>query len=192
MAQVSSIYNKQFLQNQNFRQKFHILLILTGKNASKWLEWYIFRVWGACQIQWHRFQVLYNKQFLQNQNFRQKFHILLILTGKNASEWLEWCIFRVWTCQIQSLVLVSMISDPEKSNRRPMAQNGFKSLGYNKFQFLKNQKISGKVLTFCCILTVGNMHHNGKNLILWHIFEWHVFRVWGVPNPMAQVFKCLQ
>ena len=38
-----------------------------------------------CQIQWHRFQVLYNKWFLKNQNFRQKFHILLILTGKNAS-----------------------------------------------------------------------------------------------------------
>ena len=46
MAQLSSLYNKWFLKNQNFRQKFHILLILTGKNASKWLERCIFRVWG--------------------------------------------------------------------------------------------------------------------------------------------------
>ena len=44
MAQVLSLYDKCFLKNQNFRQKFHILLILTGKNALKWLEWYIFMV----------------------------------------------------------------------------------------------------------------------------------------------------
>ena len=46
MVQVSSLYNKQFLKNQNFRQKFHILLILTGKNALKWFEWCVFRVLG--------------------------------------------------------------------------------------------------------------------------------------------------
>ena len=198
MPQVLSLCNKQFLKNHNFRQKFHILLILTGKNASKWLEWCIFRVWGmpnpmALVVS------LYDKQFMKNHNFRRhiaenfrgskpwkwdgmyaavllgshfttspylqnpiscpshknaenynnsksaftqfqhcmgnwhtqksyehmckplntfslckltfskfsvlfcqgelrkqpKFHILLILTGKNASKWLEWCIFRV-------------------------------------------------------------------------------------------------
>ena len=31
MVQVSSLYNNWFLKNHNFRQKFHILLILTGK-----------------------------------------------------------------------------------------------------------------------------------------------------------------
>ena len=157
MAQVSSIYDKWFLKNQNFRQKFHILLILTEKNASKWLEWHIFEglrsgakvpvksKWQkfdfllfdlkkcqnglsgtylgskACRMQWHRFPTikskisgknftfcwfwlrkmhqnglsgmylgfevcqiqwhwvssLYNKQFLKNQNFRQKFHLIL-------------------------------------------------------------------------------------------------------------------
>ena len=46
MVQVLSLYDKGFLKNQNFRHKFHILLILTGKNASKWLEWHIFRVQG--------------------------------------------------------------------------------------------------------------------------------------------------
>ena len=69
-------------------------MILTGKNAMKWLEWCVFRVQDmpnpvalvlSC----------YNKWFLKNQNFRQKFHIWLILTRKNASKWLEWHIFRV-------------------------------------------------------------------------------------------------
>ena len=46
MPQVSSLCNKQFMKNHNFRQKFLILLILTGKNASKLLEWHIFRVQG--------------------------------------------------------------------------------------------------------------------------------------------------
>ena len=74
--------------------KFHILLILTGKNALKWLEWWIFRVWGMLNPM---VQVLslYDKGFLKNQNFRHKFYILLILTGKNASKWLEWHIFRI-------------------------------------------------------------------------------------------------
>ena len=43
LAQVSSLYGKWFLKNQNFRQNFYILLMLTGKNALEWLEWYKFR-----------------------------------------------------------------------------------------------------------------------------------------------------
>ena len=35
-------------------KKFNILLILTEKNALKWLEWCIFRV-EACHIKWHWF-----------------------------------------------------------------------------------------------------------------------------------------
>ena len=59
------------------------------EKASKWLEWHIFKVQGMPNPM---LQVLSlcNKQFLKNHNFRQKFHILFILTGKNASK------FRVW------------------------------------------------------------------------------------------------
>ena len=73
-----------FCQGEFRKQpKCHILLILTGKNASKWLEWHIFRLQGMPNPMP---QVLHlcNKQFLKNHNFRQKIHILLILTGKNA------------------------------------------------------------------------------------------------------------
>ena len=70
MPQVLTLRNKQFLKNHNFRQKFHILLILTGKNSSKLLEWHIFKVRGipnpmalvAC---------LYNNEFMKNHNFRR-------------------------------------------------------------------------------------------------------------------------
>ena len=74
-------------------QNFHILLILTGKNALKWVEWCVFRDSGmpnpVMQV-----SSLYDKWLLKNHNFRQKFHILLILAGKNASNWLEWCTLR--------------------------------------------------------------------------------------------------
>ena len=75
-------------------QKFHILLILSGKNALKWLELCILRVQG-CLNPMEQDLSLYDKWFLKNQNLRQIFHILLILTGKNASKWLEWYIFRI-------------------------------------------------------------------------------------------------
>ena len=75
-------------------QKFHILLILSGKNALKWLELCILRVQG-CLNPMAQDLSLYDKWFLKNQNLRQIFHILLILTGKNASKWLEWYIFRI-------------------------------------------------------------------------------------------------
>ena len=65
------------------------------ENASKWLEWCIFRVQGMPNPML-QVSSLCEKWFLKNHHFRQKFHILLILTGKNASKWFEWCIFRVW------------------------------------------------------------------------------------------------
>ena len=58
-------------QNQNFRQKFHILLILTGKNDLKWLEWHIFRVWSM-PTPMALVLSLYNKLFLKNHNFRKQ------------------------------------------------------------------------------------------------------------------------
>ena len=69
--QVLSLYDKQFMKNHNFRQKFHILLILTGKNALKWLEWCIFRVQGMPNPM-ALVSSLYDKQFLKNQNFRRQ------------------------------------------------------------------------------------------------------------------------
>ena len=114
LFQVSTISNSWKIKN--FRQKFHILLILTGKNASKWLEWHVFRVWGVPNPM-AQVSSIYDKWFLRNQNFRQKFHILLILTEKNASKWLEWHIFRVWGVS-NPMAQVSSIYNkqvPEKS-----------------------------------------------------------------------------
>ena len=71
MAQVLSLYNKWFLENQDFRQKFHILLILTGKNASKWLEWHILRVQDMLNPM-ALVLSLYDKQFLKNLNLGDK------------------------------------------------------------------------------------------------------------------------
>ena len=54
-----------------------------------------------------------------------------------------------------------------------MAQDSISTISGNS----QNIKISGKIFTFLLILT-------GKNASQW--LEWYVFRVWGVPNPMAQ------
>ena len=99
MAQVSSPYDKWFLKNQNFRERqtaknFIFCWFWLGKMHQNGLSG-TYLGFEACQIQWSQVSSLYDKWFLKNQNFRQKFHILLILTGKNASKWLEWCIFRV-------------------------------------------------------------------------------------------------
>ena len=93
-----------------------------GTNALKWLEWCVFRVQRVPNPM-VQISSLYDKQFLKYQNFRQKFHILLILMGTNTSTWLEWCIFRV-----QGML-------------NPMAQ--VSSL-HNR-QFLKNQTFSRQV-----------------------------------------------
>ena len=70
MPQVSSPCNKQFLKNHNLRQKFHILLIWTGKNASNLLEWCIFRVQGMLNPM-TLVGSLYDKWFIKNHNFRR-------------------------------------------------------------------------------------------------------------------------
>ena len=51
--------------------KFHILLILTGNNALKLLEWWVFRVWGMPNPM-PQVLSLCDKWFLKNYNFRQK------------------------------------------------------------------------------------------------------------------------
>ena len=83
MAQVSSLYVKWFLKNQNFRQKFHILLILTGKNASKWLQWCILSVRGMLNPM-ALVSSLYDKWFLKNQNFQRQ---VSIKWGYKPSKW---------------------------------------------------------------------------------------------------------
>ena len=47
------------------RHKFHILLILTGKIALKWLEWHVCRVWGVPNPM-ALVSSLCDKQFLKN------------------------------------------------------------------------------------------------------------------------------
>ena len=71
MPQVSSLCNKWFLKNHTFKQKFHILLILTGKNAPKLLEWCIFRVQGMPNPM-ALVLSLYDMQLLKNHNFRRQ------------------------------------------------------------------------------------------------------------------------
>ena len=70
MPQVLRLCNKWFLKNHNFRQKFHILLILTRKNALKLLEWCVFRVQDMPN-QMALVASLYNKWFMKNHNFRR-------------------------------------------------------------------------------------------------------------------------
>ena len=116
-----------FCQGEFRKQpKFHILLILTGKNASKWLEWHVFRVQGMLNPMLQVLR-LCNKQFLKNHNFRQKFHILLILIGKNALKLLEWCIFRVQGMP-NSMAFVASLYDKwfmkNHNFRRHIAENG--------------------------------------------------------------------
>ena len=65
----------------------------------------------ACQIQWHGFWVYTISGSLKNHNFRQKFHILLILTGKMHWNGLSGAYLGFKACQIQwHLFQVSMIS----------------------------------------------------------------------------------
>ena len=117
----------RFLSGQLRKQpKFHILLILTGKNASKWLECCIFRVQGMLNPM-PQVSSPCNKQFLKNHNLRQKFHILLIWTGKNASNLLEWCIFRVQG-MLNPMTLVGSLYDKwfikNHNFRRHIAEHG--------------------------------------------------------------------
>ena len=56
-------------------QKCQILLISTGKNASKWLEWHEFRVSRHVLNPMELVSSLYHKWFLKNQNFRRQVSI---------------------------------------------------------------------------------------------------------------------
>ena len=50
-------------------KNFHILLILTWKNALEWLGWYIFRIQDMSNPKEH-VSSLYNKWLLKSQSFR--------------------------------------------------------------------------------------------------------------------------
>ena len=90
-------------------QNFHILLILTGKNALKWVAWCTFRVEGMLNPM-ALVSSLYDKWLLKNHNFRQKFYILLILTGRNVLKWVDWCVFRD-SGMLNPMVQVSRLED---------------------------------------------------------------------------------
>ena len=81
-------------------QNFHILLISNGKNALKWLEWHIFRISSVPNLM-AQVSSLYDKWFLKNDNFRQKFHFLWILTGKMHQNGLSGMYLGFNACQIQ-------------------------------------------------------------------------------------------
>ena len=101
-----------FCQGELRKQpKFQILLVLTGKNALKWIEWCILRVQGMPNPM-PQDSNLCNKLFLKNHNFMQKFDILLILTGKNASKLFEWPIFRVQG-MLNPMALVASLYDKQ-------------------------------------------------------------------------------
>ena len=162
--QVSTISSS--CKNQNFRQKFHILLILTGKNASKWLEGHIFRVWDLPNPV-ALVSNLCNKQFLWNQNLDKNLTFCWILTAKNASKWIEWYLFRVCkACRIQwHRFQDSTISSCWKI------------------------KISAKNFTFCWFW-LRKMHQNGLSgaysgfetcQIQWHLFQVSTIRSWKFP-----------
>ena len=97
----------------HFRQKLASFcwFWLGSKCSLKWLQWHIFKVWGVPNPM-EMVLSLYDKWFMTNHNFRQKFHILLILTGKNALKWLEWCIFRVQGMP-NPMALVSSLYDKQ-------------------------------------------------------------------------------
>ena len=88
---------------QAFANTFHIFLILTGKKASKWLEWCIFRVWGMPNPML-QVSSLCNKRFLK-----------ITISGKNftfCSFWLAKMLQNLGfeACRIQRHLSVSMIS----------------------------------------------------------------------------------
>ena len=91
MAQVSSFYVSGSWVNQNFSQKFHILLILTGKMHWNGLSG-AYLGFKACQIQWHRFQVS-----MISGSWKIK------ISGKNFTFcwfWLGKCIEMAWVVHI--------------------------------------------------------------------------------------------
>ena len=117
-------------------QKVHILLILTGKNASKWLQWCIFRVQGV-PIPMAQVSSLYNKWFLKNHKFRQKSHFVDFDWNKMHQNDLSGTYLGCEVCQIQwCRCLVSIINGSWK---------------------IKN---SGRNFTFCWFW-LGKVHWNG-------------------------------
>ena len=90
--------------------KCHILLILTGKNASKWLDWHTFRIWGMLNPM---LQVsnLCNKQFLKITISGKNFTFCWFWLGKMHWNCLSGTYLMFEACQIQwHLLWVSMIS----------------------------------------------------------------------------------
>ena len=70
MTLFSSVCDKQFLKNNNCRQIFHILFILTGENAFQLLEGYVVR-FGSMLNAMALVASHYGKQFIKNHNFRR-------------------------------------------------------------------------------------------------------------------------
>ena len=115
-------------------QKFHILLILTGKNALKWLDWCMCLGFEVCQIQWHGFRVS-----MISASWKIK------ISGKNVAL----CWF--WLAKMHQIGLSGVYLGFEEC-QNPMVQ--VSSL-YNK-EFLKNPNFRIQVA-----YNGVNIHQNG-------------------------------
>ena len=117
-------------------QKVHILLILTGKNATKWLQWCILG-FKVCQFQWHRFLVSTISGSWKITNSGKNFTFCWFWLEKMHQNDLSGTYLGCDVCQIQwCRCLVSIISGSWK---------------------IKN---SGRNFTFCWFW-LGKVHWNG-------------------------------
>ena len=125
------IFSVLFCQGELRKQSnFTFCWFWLGKMHRNCLSVGIFRVWGMPNAM-PQVLSLCDKRFLKNHNFRQKFHIWLILMGRNASKLVEWCIFRFQGMPNPMAFVVSLFDKWFMKNhnfRRHIAENGFKTM----------------------------------------------------------------
>ena len=151
MTLVASLYNEQFMKNDNFRRPIVENEVQNHENGSGCMQQsslcpilhFVDFDWEKCiknGLKWHILRVpimqnpipqvssLYNKWFLKNQNFRQKFHIFVdFWLGKMHWNFLNGAYLGFEACQIQwHLLQVSTIKQFMKNDnfRRHIVENG--------------------------------------------------------------------
>ena len=108
---------------------------------------------------------------------------------ENALKLLEWCIFKVWECQIQYCRFWAVISGSKKitiSDKKSMAlvASPYDPIGSCFDNLLsssrKKSQFQAKISHF--------VDFDWENHALkW--LEWCIFRVWGMPNPMVTLLQ---
>ena len=107
--------------------KFHILLILTGKNTLKLLECHIFRVQGMPNLM-ALVASLYDKWFMKNHNFRR--HIAENGVQNHEMGW-DICSSPPWVPFYPYIMFQNPISRPSHKNAEN--HNNSKSTCHTKF-----------------------------------------------------------